>query len=755
MRRHLQNLLQSFGRSWFALAMLALVLLAIPGLLLYALNLFGAQEGVNSALQNGFNLTYHVPVGWSLAFVLLLVPLGIILLYFLKLRRKPLSVPSTFLWRKSIEDLHVNALFQWLRQNVLLLLQLLAVLLLIYGIMDFRLYGRTTAGKHYILLIDNSASMAATDFSPSRLHWAKEQAIREIDAATDNDFGMVIEFSSTAEIRQSYTNNRAELRAAVDNIEQTQRPTRIDEALSLADSLANPTRTADDASVRPANVEPGKERTYVAAEGVSTEVHLFSDGRFGDMPDFSVGNLNIHYHMAGEPGPENCDNVAIVTLNATRDEQDASKLQVFTRVLNYRNQKVEGPDAKLQLEVYVDGKLTAIREKPLSVGARQVQKLKEADKEEPVVRDTPGEQAIIFELSDIDETANTYVHARLAGVKDHLSLDDDAWLVVGVVRKARILIVGPDNSVLRAFFDDSATQEVATVTYLSPDDVVKDTYRKPALNGEYDLVIFDRCGPGKEEDMPRANTVFIGYPPPPWKKSALETIANPQVRGWMGKHPILRYIAALQEVGIAEAFKIKDLPPRTPKLIESDQNVGLLLLLSRQTFTDLVMTFPIFTDKGEWNTYWPLFPSFPLFLRNVVYALGSVSEGTGEDTVQPGQIKVIKPDVAVEQITVTDPAGNSQKLERGTRADFSYSRTNRIGVYRVNWNGSWQRSFAVNLLDSEESNIEPRPSVHIGAEAVVAGQDRLQPRELWKWFVLLALVLVLAEWYIYNRRVYV
>ncbi|HLJ97781.1 MAG TPA: hypothetical protein VKU02_31760, partial [Gemmataceae bacterium] len=79
----------------------------------------------------------------------------------------------------------------------------------------------------------------------------------------------------------------------------------------------------------------------------------------------------------------------------------------------------------------------------------------------------------------------------------------------------------------------------------------------------------------------------------------------------------------------------------------------------------------------------------------------------------------------------------------------------RIGVYRVAWGGEWQRSFAVNLLDADESNIEPRTAIHIGAEQVVSDQERRQPRELWKWFVLLALGLLVAEWYIYNRRVYV
>jgi hypothetical protein len=89
-------------------------------------------------------------------------------------------------------------------------------------------------------MIDNSASMAATDMEPTRLEWAKAEALKEIDGYGENDYGMVIVFNSSAETLLSYTNQRAQLHRAVQSIEQTQRPTRIEDALSLADSLANP-----------------------------------------------------------------------------------------------------------------------------------------------------------------------------------------------------------------------------------------------------------------------------------------------------------------------------------------------------------------------------------------------------------------------------------------------------------------------------------------------------------------------------------
>lgn len=761
------------SRYWFPMALVAVLVLAVPGLILFLLNLLGHDGPANRWLEDNFQLTYHVPLpGWSLL-LLLLVPLAIVLLYFLKLKRKPLSVPSTFLWRKSIEDLHVNAFLQWLRQNVLLLLQILAVLAMIYGVMAFHLHGKTTEGKHYIIMIDNSASMSATDVLPSRLEWAKQEALKEIDAATDNDFGMVLEFNSSAEIKQSYTNNRNLLRDAVKHIEATQRTTRIDEALSLADSRANPVRSTEDVASRPTGAEPGKERTYVPTEGLSTEVHLYSDGRFAEVPEFALGNLNLHYHAAGKlvmeaatggdkeeakdvlkPARESSDNVALVALNASRDEGDPTKLRVFGRVLNFRTDPV---DTQVQLEVSVNGELRGIREQALQIPARKVVVENEGDKERSFVRDQPGEKAVDFELSDLDERQNVVLHARLVKVNDRFPLDDEAWLVTGAGRKARVLIVGQPNEVLNAFFDDTATQEIAVVSRLSPDDLGKDAYLKGARGGAYDLVIFDRCGPKTEEDMPRANTMFIGYPPPPWKPDAVEKIEFPHIKGWMTKHRVLRYLTALHDVGLSEAFRMKDLPPRTPLLMETDRDTAVMLTLQRGGFTDLVMTFALVDAEGRWTTDWPKLPSFPLFLLNVLHALGNVPDTATDESIQPGQIKTIRPESFLRRIEVISPEGKEQTLthdDREQKTAFLYGATDRVGVYRVQGT-DLQSAFAVNLLDVDESNIEPRPEIQIGAERVATGQERSQPREVWKWFALLGLILLLLEWYIYNRRVYI
>src|SRR3954466_13081840 len=90
------------------------------------------------------------------------VPL-LLVLYFLKLRRREMAVSSTLLWRKAIQDLQVNAPFQKLRRNLLLLLQLLLLLLLVLALSRPVANYTPGAGESTVIIIDRSASMAARD----------------------------------------------------------------------------------------------------------------------------------------------------------------------------------------------------------------------------------------------------------------------------------------------------------------------------------------------------------------------------------------------------------------------------------------------------------------------------------------------------------------------------------------------------------------------------------------------------------------
>src|SRR5213083_1125330 len=91
---------------------------------------------------------------WSAALATAIVIPSLLVLYFLKLRRREMAVSSTLLWKKAVQDLQVNAPFQRLRRNLLLLL-----LALSRPVTHFT----PGAGKIAVILIDRSASMGARD----------------------------------------------------------------------------------------------------------------------------------------------------------------------------------------------------------------------------------------------------------------------------------------------------------------------------------------------------------------------------------------------------------------------------------------------------------------------------------------------------------------------------------------------------------------------------------------------------------------
>lgn len=752
-----------YSGLWFPVLLGLLLLLVVPAAVLLLLALLGYEGTVNAWLWDNLGLKYqtYLPI-WA-AIVLLLLPLIVLLLYFLKMRRKPLEVPSTFLWRKSIEDLQVNTFFQWLRNNVLLLLQLLIILVLIYTALALQSQASVTAGKYFILLIDNSASMTTRDVGEgdgriTRLEQAKREALAIIDAHREGDVGMVIEFNSEPRPRQEYTDDRSLLRLAVQRIQPTNRATRIDDALVQAESLANLRTSTENLSVAPRDVEPGQARQYVVTDGIKADVHLFTDGGFTDGGTFAAGNLSLLYHQIGTPGPDAVDNVGIVDFNASRDPGSPT-LRVFLRVRNFRKSALT---CKVEVEARAQGQGELIlRARELNLKGRVV--VPADAKAATPAEDNPGEAVASFDL-DLDPTVPATLHARLRHGSDTFPTDDEAWLAVNPLRQARVLIVTPGNPVLSYFFDNEATRKVARVEYLKPDDLKTDAYAGPARNGAYDLVLFDRCAPADEDRMPLANTFFVGDVPPPWKRADLPELKGVSIRNPTSPHEIMHGLTELDEIPFTGAFRFEldprknpDVPPRTARLLETDGDTAVLFLLERRAFRDLVLAFPIVNVKPdgsmEWFTLWPIRPKFPLFLRNVLLQMGNVREEPADDLVKPGEVMTLRPDAAVETVEVWRPGAEvGTPIERSPQGEFSFKGTEAQGLYRAEWDGGG-RGFAVNLLDEVESNVQPRDAVRIGEQELDAESKVGKPRELWKWAALAALVLLLVEWAFYHRRI--
>jgi hypothetical protein len=672
------------------------------------------------------------------------VPVGIIALYFLKLRRRPVRVPSTLLWRRSMEDMHVNSLFQRLRRNLLLFLQLLAVLLAMLALAGPRFNGSAGEGRRLVLAIDQSASMSATDIAPSRLAKAKAEARKVVESMEDDDLAMVIAFSDRARVVSNYTSNRRDLARRIDSIGPTQASTSLREALQVAAGLANPSKMIE-----------GVPATSILAP----KLLIYTDGGFSDVEGFSLGNLEPEVIVIGPPSLPNAtaadgetpagtagtppsDNVAILALQAGRNEDRPEEFQVFGRVRNFKAEDVE-TRARL------------LRHDPLKPSA------------EPVLVDeiglklpAQGEQSFKFDLPD---AGSAQLEVRL-DLKDAQPLDDRAYALVGNMRQAKVLVVTTGNRYLIDTLQTSLSEERADVVVVSPDALKADPVARDLASGVYDMAIFDRVTPAEN---PEANALYFGSLPPGPAYAKSTPVSAPIVMDWNVGHPLLQFIRDLPTIRISKALSVEP-PVGSTVLIEG--NGGPLAFLAPRAggYADAVVTFSL-VDGKEFNTDWVLKYSFPLFLYNALQLLGNVGEAVGEDAHPPGQPIVLRADAATESVTLTDPSGGSTTLPKTTQGTFVVNATDRTGFYRASWTPKGEKGYAVNQFDPREADLSPRGLVPAGvteaaADAYkikigynpVAGTKQSAPARVdwWKPLAVLALGVLLVEWYIYNRRVY-
>jgi hypothetical protein len=93
---------------------------------------------------------------------------ALVALYVLRLRRRRVEVPFSFLWQRVVRDTESTALWRKLRRLISLLIQLTVLALLVFAAADPHL-SASTHGRSVVIVVDASASMQAVDVKPSRM----------------------------------------------------------------------------------------------------------------------------------------------------------------------------------------------------------------------------------------------------------------------------------------------------------------------------------------------------------------------------------------------------------------------------------------------------------------------------------------------------------------------------------------------------------------------------------------------------------
>src|SRR5690348_9857989 len=125
----------------------------------------------------------------------------VIVFYLLKRKRVVKLVSSTLLWQKFLTDAQASAPFQKLRKNWLLYLQILLLALAVLALT--RPFFKTAAkpAELRVIVLDGSASMQATDVSPTRFEQARAEALKWVDSLKPTDQMVVVLAGATAEVR--------------------------------------------------------------------------------------------------------------------------------------------------------------------------------------------------------------------------------------------------------------------------------------------------------------------------------------------------------------------------------------------------------------------------------------------------------------------------------------------------------------------------------------------------------------------------
>jgi hypothetical protein len=659
-------------------------------------------------------MTWLTPITGLILAMAVIPPL--ILLYFLKLRRRPHPIASTFLWKKAVEDLRANAPFQRLRRSILLLLQLIALVLLALSLMQPQLQGGDVDRGKVVILIDNSASMTADDADDggTRLAEAKKRARSFVESlwgggifASTSAEGMVIAFSDRAEIMCRFTSSRALLLDAIDRVEPTHGESNIAEALKLARAYTT-------------NVDPEMDRPV--AEGAHFE--LFSDGRIHDLEQQVLRDEVMRYHPIGQP---EADNVAFSAIAIDRPYDRPTAVQVFAGLINFSEEPVT-----CEIQLSVDG------------AARHIESVEvEAATADPATKHlVPGRNNVVF--SPFEQPRGAVV--ELANLReDDLAVDNIASIIVAPSKNLRVGVAMDQHDPFLITALEGIKLE--RLELLSPDEL-----RELAASGTidpYDVVVLSDV---EVERLPRGRYLTFGTPPPfdglnPFGDGKEQIVLDAR-----SDHPALRFVQ-FESLFILQS-KLVQPADHIEELVEGNRG-PLIMTGSREGTSFIHVTF------NPLDSNWFRLRSFPNFVLNAVEHLGHLGEAITAQGFAPGEAITARLPATASNVQIVTPDGTAQSVEMLDPEAFSWGPARLAGLHVIMFDSPdspvrQSRPLAVNLISELEGDIRPAPEVVLSqdrVEGVGGGGAAYIP--LWPWAVGVCLVVVMLEWWTYHRKAFV
>lgn len=695
---------------------------------------------------------------------------SLVILYFLKLKRRDLEISSTLLWKKAIQDLQANAPFQKLRRNILLVLQLLALSAAILALGQPQTRTASTSGGRHVILIDRSASMNAQDEDAkgapiTRLEAAKREALNFIQGLAepgliDRDSGdscLVLAFDRDAQVMQQFTGDKRKLADAVRAITPSDGPSLLEPAVRLARAQA-PRLIIQD--TRMVDGQPVQDTKVI--EGISDRwpisLHVFTDGKLSDAEKALPGPADtLEFRRFGKPDTQN---IGIVALRADREFDTPANVLLFAGLQNTAPEEV-----KVAVQLAIEGTPGPIKDVTI-----------------PAATDKgPGSAGVSFKFERAEATALELSIRRpdfRAESLDAFPTDDKGWLMIPPARGLRLALVTTGNLFLRQAL--AVLPQSGEPTVFSPAEF--QTALKNGKAFEFDVVVVDGVPiewAGKKNTLPPGRFLVFnsipnaldpaslpklapGQSPPPLGAALVQSGESgpSSMVSWQRDHPALKSLN-LDSLDVFKSIKAEVPPGSTAQVLAETTSGPIFFEMLTSESRALVVGFdPTASD-------WPYDVSFVVFLSYATDYLGSGGGWAVARSAQPGlTISDRLPDKA-SALECTGPSGLTVGAGLGPDGSASFGPFPKVGVYVASWNGPAaagdassggvsKRRYAVNLLDPVESDIRAAQQIKTAVTNAAANSDTGGAiRTLWPWMILAALAVIMLEWFVYNRKVHV
>lgn len=714
-----------------------------------------------------------------------LVLAGLIALYVLRLRRRPIRISSVMFWLDGGGDREVNVPFARLRTGLLFLLHALLLLCLLLSL-GRPVLNAPASGQRILIVIDRSASMAArvatpardsapgnvaAEPPPTRLQRAIAAASARAELALDQQSTVAIaSFAATARLEATESRSNARITEALSTIFPADEPGLPESLLPILKSLllaqAQPTGQAATEDAGQALRQP--LRILIYSDSANTEpwpqwpagaaVEILS-------PDDSASA------GAGEA------NIGIVDFSITRDPADRTAMLAFVRLASSSPAPAEVP---ISLQI-------------TSRGRDPVAPVTELISLRIVADGSSAEGSAVLRLAN---AAEGLVTATLDQT-DSLAADNVAEAYLAERAPLKLLLIAPDatrppaaasaDPVLAAILSElvsepalptssdgsAAATASGTVVTISESQWRQMSFSQAAETEAPDLLIFDRvdavglqpAGNGLPALLAATPSIHwaASSPVATYSATPLQSSRRQQIVNWNRSDPLLEFVTPDNvSISMRGVFAPIGEPQRdfVPLLDGQSELLGIATALNSPGPRRLALGFALSESS------WPTDVSFVVFMSAAVESLTNQRGRAEAIALKTGRNGTVQLPRAYQK------PGSEAVLMRGDRVLLTEALVpgqttlmvpaqGRTGALTARLSGSDAATFSipVNLLDEGETRLASSAG-NISAGGDGGGSETAmstQPRDLTRELLYAVLALLILEWLAYsfsgrNRR---